>query len=348
MEQQEQYMRRCLELAERGAGYVAPNPIVGAVLVYGDKIIGEGWHAKYGGPHAEVNCFQDALKKGFADQIASAVLYVSLEPCSHFGKTPPCADLIIHYKVPGVVIGCRDSFASVNGKGIEKLEAAGVNVTVGVLEKECRQLNKRFFIFHEQQRPYIILKWAETNDGFIAGEATAERLLISGDYANRLVHQWRSEEAAILVGTNTALKDNPRLTNRLSAGPSPVRVVVDMQLRLPPSLHLFDGTQRTIVLNGIKGSEGANLVYHKLDAEGDILPRILRALKECQLQSVLVEGGAQLLQSFIDAGLWDEIRIIKSKIVNAGSGKKAPVFNKERMVNTMEIDSDTVSIILNN
>src|SRR4026209_222335 len=205
-------MLRCLELAEKGSGYVAPNPMVGAVLVHDGKIIGEGYHRQYGQAHAEVNCLS-SIKEGDKNKIARSVLYVSLEPCSHFGKTPPCTDLIITNKIPNVVIGCSDPFKEVNGKGIEKLKAAGVNVVYGILERECQQLNKRFFTFHTRHRPYIILKWAETADGKIAGDG-ASRLFISNEQTNRLVHKWRSEEASILVGTNTVLMHDPELTTR--------------------------------------------------------------------------------------------------------------------------------------
>ena len=252
-------MHRCLELAGHGSGYVSPNPMVGAVLVHSGRIIGEGYHQRYGQAHAEVNCI-DSVSETDRRLIGESTLYVSLEPCAHFGKTPPCTDLIIKHKIPKCVVGCRDPFKEVDGKGIEKLRAAGVHVEVGVLEKECKELNKRFFTFHTEHRPYIILKWAQTGDGFIAGplnpsaswrrtfedsgetKVIQERLLISNEYSNRLVHKWRSEEASILVGTNTALLDDPELTTRLWTGPSPVRIVLDMNLRLPSSLKMFNDT----------------------------------------------------------------------------------------------------------
>jgi diaminohydroxyphosphoribosylaminopyrimidine deaminase/5-amino-6-(5-phosphoribosylamino)uracil reductase len=347
MQNKEFYMLRCIELAEKGAGSVAPNPMVGAVLVHAGKIIGEGWHQKYGEAHAEVNCINDALSKGHEELISSSVLYVSLEPCAHYGKTPPCADLIIRYTIKKVVIGCADPFDAVNGKGIQKLKAAGVNVTTGVLEKECRQLNIRFFTFHQQLRPYIILKWAETKDGFIAGEEGTERLLISSDEANRLVHKWRSEEAAILVGTNTALKDNPHLTTRLYAGASPTRLVVDMRLTLPDNLNLFNTGAQTIIFNKIKSDKKKNITWHKLKADEEILPQLLSVLKEDNLQSVLVEGGALLLQSFITAGLWDEIRVIKSKMVVAGGGIKSPEFAGFEVADQFNIGNDVISVYIN-
>ncbi|MBO9572642.1 MAG: bifunctional diaminohydroxyphosphoribosylaminopyrimidine deaminase/5-amino-6-(5-phosphoribosylamino)uracil reductase RibD, partial [Chitinophagaceae bacterium] len=250
MSTHEKYMRRCIELAQLAAGHVAPNPLVGAVLVHKDKIIGEGYHHVYGGPHAEVNCINSVPPES-KHLISSSVLYVSVEPCAHYGKTPPCADLIIRSRIPAVVIGCRDPFKDVNGKGIEKLQAAGINVILDILEKECRELNKRFLTFHTLHRPYIILKWAQTADKKI-GNYGNNRLHITNDTTNRLVHKWRSEEAAIMVGTNTAAADNPQLTNRLWEGRSPTRIIIDYDLRLPHSLNVFDKSVKTIVFNTIK------------------------------------------------------------------------------------------------
>ena len=311
------YMHRCLELAVKGAGLVAPNPMVGAVLVYNGQIIGEGGHKKYGDAHAEVNCINEAVKNGFENEIAESVLYVSLEPCAHFGKTPPCADLIIKYRIPKVVIGCRDPFEAVNGKGIERLRSAGIDVIVGVLENEYRELNRRFFICQEKKRPYIVLKWAQTADGKIAGTG-GKRLLISNHFSNRLVHRWRSEEAAILVGTNTALSDNPQLNTRLWPGKSPVRLILDLNLRLPLSLNIFDGKQKTIILNTVKEAEEGNVLFVKMNKETGLVEEICRVLYQQNIQSVLVEGGARLLQAFIDEEMWDEIRVIRSKDIFAG------------------------------
>ncbi len=319
------YMHRCLELAAKGAGLVAPNPMVGAVLVHNDRIIGEGWHKKYGEAHAEVNCINDAVKNGFKNDIAESILYVSLEPCAHFGKTPPCADLIIKYRIPKVVIGCRDPFEAVNGKGIERLRSAGIDVIVGVLENECRELNRRFFNYQENSRPYIVLKWAQTADGKIAG-TDGKRLLISNHFSNRLVHRWRSEETAILVGTNTALNDNPQLNTRLWPGKSPVRLILDLNLRLPLSLRIFDGKQKTIILNTVKEAEEGYMLFVKMNKEINLAKKIGRALYQHNIQSVLVEGGARLLQTFIDEEMWDEIRVIRSNNVFAGEGLAAPFF----------------------
>jgi diaminohydroxyphosphoribosylaminopyrimidine deaminase/5-amino-6-(5-phosphoribosylamino)uracil reductase len=341
------YMQHCLELASRGSGHTAPNPMVGAVLVYEDRIIGEGWHRQYGQAHAEVNCIA-SVKENDTHLIPLSTLYVTLEPCAHTGKTPPCADLIIRHKIPKVAIGCRDPFPEVDGKGIERLKAAGVEVIVGVLERECRELNKRFFTFHTKHRPYIILKWAETQDGRISA-GNGQRLLISNEYSNRLVHQWRSEEAAILVGTNTALLDDPSLTTRLWPGPSPVRLVIDMELRLPSSLQLFNGEVRTIVFNTRKHQEEGNLLYYQLTHDTSIVHQVLNALYQLQLISVLVEGGAQLLQSFIDEGLWDEARVISNKKTDkpreiTGKGLPAPRLTNSIKTGEINILTDQLNI----
>lgn len=318
-------MQRCLDLARLGAGLVAPNPMVGAVLVHEDRIIGEGWHQQYGKAHAEVNCLA-SVKEEDRKLITQSALYVSLEPCVHFGKTPPCTDLIIQHKIPKVVVGCRDPFKEVDGKGIEKLKAAGVEVVMSdaQTEHECKKLNKRFFTFHTQQRPYIILKWAQTANGKISSENN-ERLLISNEYTNRLAHQWRSEEAAILVGTNTALLDNPELTTRLWPGPSPTRLVIDMNLRLPGSLKVVSGEVKTVVFNSVKQEESRNLIYYKLDKDKDFVAQLMRALYQLKIQSVLVEGGVKLLQSFIDTGTWDEVRVISNMQLTSGNGLAAPL-----------------------
>jgi diaminohydroxyphosphoribosylaminopyrimidine deaminase / 5-amino-6-(5-phosphoribosylamino)uracil reductase len=328
----EQYMQRCIELARKGEGSVAPNPMVGAVLVHDDVIIGEGWHQQYGEAHAEVNCIGEAVQNGQTDKFQQSTLYVSLEPCAHFGKTPPCSDLIIKHKIPKVVIGCRDPFKEVDGKGIEKLNAAGVEVIVDVLKDECIDLNKRFFTFHQQQRPYIILKWAQTKNGMMASRSS-ERLLISNEMTNRLVHQWRSEEASILVGTNTALLDDPQLTNRYFPGKQPVRLVLDKQLRLPKTLKLFNDDATTIIFNSIKSSDERNVQYCQLPNNDDTIPAVLNALYQLNINSVIVEGGAQLLQSFIDAGTWDEARIITNEELSVEDGLKAP-----QLINSLQTE----------
>jgi len=323
----ELYMQRCLQLAELGAGHVAPNPMVGSVLVYEDRIIGEGYHKKYGEAHAEVNCIA-SVKYPDIQFIDQSTLYVSLEPCAHYGKTPPCSNLIIRKKIPKVVIGCPDPFKEVNGKGIEKLEAAGVNVVTGVLEKKCKELNKRFFSFHAKQRPYIILKWAQTSDKKIAGSNNS-RLKISNEFTDRLVHKWRSEESAILVGTNTAFADDPLLTNRLWTGKTPIRLVIDKELKLPASLKVFNGDASTIVFNLHKSTIntecGNKAYYYKLKNARSLCKQICEACYKLNIQSILVEGGAKLLQSFMDENLYDEIRIITNENMKIGNGLNAPL-----------------------
>ena len=339
-------MYRCFELAQKGAGNVAPNPMVGAVLVYNDVIIGEGYHVRYGEAHAEVNCISSvpADKKAL---ISKSTLYVSLEPCAHYGKTPPCADLIVASNIPKVVIGCTDSFEKVAGRGIEKLKAAGVEVVTGVLETGALQLNKRFFTFYTKKRPYIILKWAQTAGKKITAAAN-ERLLISNAISNRLVHRWRSEEAAILVGTNTALKDDPALTVRLVNGSNPVRLVIDKELRLPGTLQLFNGAVKTMVFNYVKEDEQEEVFYCRMKKKEDVILQILQRLYESKLQSVLVEGGAALLQSFIDAGLWDEARVITSTTMVIGDGVAAPVLSEQQLIKTEMNDTDTIEYFINN
>lgn len=338
----ETYIYRCLELAEKGASYVAPNPMVGAVLVYNNKIIGEGYHQQFGGPHAEVNCL-NSVKEENRHLIRQATLYVSLEPCAHFGKTPPCADLIMANKIPDVVIGCRDPFKEVNGKGIDKLKAAGVNVINGVLEKQCQQLNKRFFTFYIQHRPYVILKWAETSDKKIAGKGN-ERLFISNEQTNRLVHKWRSEEASILIGTNTAILDDPELNTRIWSRPSPVRLVIDMDLSLPSSLKIFNRKQRTIIFNTIKHEEDSDILYYQVTKDVNLVHQIVNALYQLKIQSVLVEGGARLLQSFIDEEMWDEVRVIKNEKLKINNGLAAPEVDLKNAGEEMRILDDSIKI----
>ena len=333
-------MHRCLELANLGAGQVAPNPMVGSVLVYQERIIGEGYHQQYGQSHAEVNCI-NSVKENDKILISQSTLYVSLEPCAHFGKTPPCSDLIIRHKIPKVVIGCRDPFKEVNGKGIEKLHKAGIEVQTGVLEDDCRFLNKRFFTFHQQNRPYIILKWAQTSDNKMACN-TGERLLISNELTNRLVHQWRSEEAALLIGTNTALLDNPLLNNRLWKGNSPVRLIIDMHLRLPVSLHIFDQQQKTIIFNSVKHEQEGNNLYYQIKEDENVIGQVINACYHLSIQSVLVEGGASLLQSFINENKWDEATIITNDIVSIGEGLSSPDLKQSHFVKKDTIRNNTI------
>jgi diaminohydroxyphosphoribosylaminopyrimidine deaminase / 5-amino-6-(5-phosphoribosylamino)uracil reductase len=342
-------MHRCLQLAKLAIGNVAPNPMVGAVLVYEGRIIGEGYHKRYGQPHAEVNCIA-SVKAEDEHLISQSTLYVSLEPCAHFGKTPPCADLIIHKNIPNVVVGCRDPFVEVNGKGIEKLKAAGVHVALGILENECKEINKRFFTFHTQRRPYVILKWAQTLNGKIA-KLGKKRLKISNEFSDRLVHKWRSEEPGIVVGTNTALNDDPQLDTRLWPGKNPVRIVVDMNLRLPQWLKVFDGTTPTIIFNKHQHSlpfektAASSLIgvnYYQVTEDVSLVTQMLNGLYQLGIQSILVEGGAQLLQSFIDEGAWDEARVITNEQLVVDNGLPAPHLTAARLVGSESFFSDVI------
>jgi diaminohydroxyphosphoribosylaminopyrimidine deaminase / 5-amino-6-(5-phosphoribosylamino)uracil reductase len=342
-------MHRCLQLAQLGEGSVAPNPMVGAVLVHDGRIIGEGYHRQYGQAHAEVNCINSVAEQDKA-LIAEATIYVSLEPCAHFGKTPPCADLIIEKGIKKVVVGCRDPFSEVNGKGIEKLNAAGVQITLGILEKECLAINKRFFTFHTKHRPFIVLKWAQTADRKIANDDYS-RVLISNAYTNRLVHHWRSQQMAILVGTNTALFDDPSLTTRLWPGKDPIRLVVDMDLRLPSTLQLFDGITPTIVFNKHQHTlepekaidwSTVGLQSYQVTEDVSLVHQITNALYQLNIQSVLIEGGAQLLQSFIDEYVWDEAYVITNEKLVLGKGLPAPVLKDYGSIHAEHLQSDSI------
>lgn len=337
MLQDEHYMLRCLELARMGMGSVSPNPLVGCVIVKDRKIIGEGWHRKYGSAHAEVNAVNSVADK---DQLIGSTVYVNLEPCSHVGKTPPCSDLLIAHKVGKVVIANTDTNTLVAGKGIEKLKAAGIEVVQGVREEQGRVLNKRFFTFHEKQRPYIILKWAQTLDGFVA-RSNYESKWISNELSRQVVHKWRSEEDAVLVGTKTAAHDNPVLTVRNWSGRNPVRIVIDRFLRLPDKLSLFDGSVKTICYNVLKHEEHANLLLIRLP-ETNFLEALLEHLVSIGIQSVIVEGGSTTLSLFIQAGLWDEARVFTSTR-QFYSGIAAPTFTGT-LIAEEKIESDTLRI----
>ncbi len=313
MEKYDFFMHRCLELAQNGLGMVAPNPMVGSLIVHNGLIIGEGYHQKYGGPHAEVNAIASVKNK---ELLTQSTLFVNLEPCCHFGKTPPCTDLILQSRIPHVVIGCIDPFDAVAGKGISKLRNNGVRVEVGILRKESLSLNKRFFTFHEKNRPYIILKWAQTADAFIDIErlpgTPARPTWITSENLRMLVHKWRTEEQAIMVGTITALKDNPKLNVREWSGNQPTRIVIDEDLTLSNTLHLFDNTQKTIVFNSKEDLIKENTHWIKLNfADKQFLEILLTELKNRKIQSVIVEGGQKLLKAFITSQTWDEARIFQ-------------------------------------
>jgi len=341
------YMQRCLELAALGAGNVSPNPMVGAVIVHQGKIIGEGYHQKYGQAHAEVNAVNQALSNypNAEELFKQSTIYVSLEPCAHYGKTPPCADLIIKHQIPHVIVGCRDPFAQVDGKGIEKLRQAGVEVTLGILEQECQDLNKRFFTRVQKQRPYIILKWAQTANGYFA-PANGKQQWITGPESQKLVHQWRSEEDAILVGKNTARIDNPQLNTRLWPGKSPKRVVIDRNLELDTNLHLFDNSVETFAFNAIKTDLQEKIKYIALEDFDRFVPQyILFQLYLQDVQSIIIEGGAHTLNTFIEAGLWDEARIFTGKMLFP-AGVKAPSCFGEKVHESM-VGQDALQIIYN-
>lgn len=324
--EEEKYMSRCIQLAQNGLCNAAPNPMVGAVIVCDGKIIGEGYHVRCGEAHAEVNAIRSVKD---ASLLKRSTIYVSLEPCSHYGKTPPCADLIIEKQIPRIVIGCQDPFAKVAGRGIQKLRDAGREVMVGVLEEECRHLIRRFITFHTLHRPYITLKWAESADGFIdLCRNSGTPVILSTPLTAMLVHKKRAECAAILVGTRTARLDNPSLTVRNWYGRSPVRLVIDREQQLSPSLHLFDGSVPTLVFTGHPHDAMPNVDYLPIDYEQDILPQIMQILYERGLQSLLVEGGSRLLQSFIDDDLWDEAYVEESPL-QLISGVKAPEMNNK-------------------
>ncbi len=327
MTKDEKYIARCLQLAQNGLCNAAPNPMVGAVIVHGDTIIGEGYHVRCGEAHAEVNAIRSVKDESL---LKESTIYVSLEPCSHYGKTPPCADLIINKGIPHVVVGCPDPFPLVAGRGIEKLRRAGIDVKVGVLEEECRVLIRRFITFNIQKRPYITLKWAESADGFIDRERTdGQPVVFSSPLTTMLVHKRRAEHAAILVGRKTALLDNPSLTVRSWYGKNPVRMVIDKDLTLPETLKLFDGSVQTLVFTRKKKeSELPNVEYIHLDFSRDILPQIMEVCYERKLQSLLVEGGSILLRSFIDAGYWDEAFIEQSDI-RLHAGVRSPFLPRE-------------------
>jgi diaminohydroxyphosphoribosylaminopyrimidine deaminase / 5-amino-6-(5-phosphoribosylamino)uracil reductase len=342
MRNHKHFLEKCLALAEKGIGYVAPNPMVGCVVVYNGEIIGEGYHEEFGKPHAEVNAINDVKKKfpDYKERLKNSTLYVNLEPCSHYGKTPPCADLIVENQIKEVVIGCLDPNPMVAGRGIAKLRDAGINVVTGVLEDESRKLNKRFITFHEKERPYIILKWAQTSDGFISRLPVPEKReenLVSGEDAHWLSHIWRSHEQAIMVGTNTVKADDPALTVRHVEGKNPTKIILDRRLELGGH-KVFDsssGSKLIIFTEEIYQADYTGprkdhvdykgvLEYVKVPFEHRLLPSIMKQLHKRNISSVLVEGGAKLLQSFLNENLFDEIRIFTSP-KKFGKGVRAPL-----------------------
>ncbi len=323
------YMQVCIDLALKGFPLAFPNPMVGCVIVHNDSIIGQGYHQQFGYHHAEVNAIASVENKELLEQ---STLYVSLEPCAHFGKTPPCADLIVKSKIPRVVIGSLDTFSEVNGKGIQLLKKSGIEVVTNVLEKECRAINKRFFTFHEKKRPYVILKWAQTSDGYIAPLNQKEPLWISSPESKTLVHQWRSQEQAILVGRKTADLDNPLLTTREVEGKNPIRIVLDRKLSLNKDLLIFNDDAPTLVVNDKLSSDN----HLKIDFN-NLAPSLLKELHSRNIQSIIIEGGAQTLNTFIDAKVWDEARVFTSKKI-LEKGVQSPLI--QSVINHSEIVGD--------
>ena len=329
----EKYINRCIQIAKNGLGTTRPNPMVGCVIVYNHTIIGEGFTSKYGGNHAEVNAIESVENKSL---LKTSTLYVTLEPCSHYGKTPPCSDLIIANKIQNVVIGCIDDNKKVAGKGIEKLINAGCNVTVGVLEQACKAHHKRFFTFHNKKRPYIILKWAETKDGFIAPKSKDQQkpVWITNEHSRQLVHKWRTEEQAILVGTNTVLQDNPSLTAREWSGENPIRIIIDKDRGIPKSYAVFnaEALTKTITKDDIDFSRHRAL-------------QICGILFKQEITSVIIEGGAKTLQDFIDEDLWDEARVFTGNKLFK-QGVNAPNFSG-RLTQETQVFEDVLKIYYN-
>jgi diaminohydroxyphosphoribosylaminopyrimidine deaminase/5-amino-6-(5-phosphoribosylamino)uracil reductase len=341
MQNHEFFMKRCLTLGQKAIGYVAPNPMVGCVIVYEGKIIGEGFHQKHGEAHAEVNAINSVKDKSLLNK---STLYVNLEPCAHFGKTPPCSNFIIEHTIPKVVIGCVDSFSKVSGKGIKKMRNKGIEIIVGILEKESRELNKRFFTSHEKNRPYVILKWAESKGGFIAPNNQNEPFWMTSGKSKKLVHKWRAEEDAILVGRITTEKDNPSLTVREVKGENPIRIVIDKDLKLSSDLNLFDSNAKTLIFNIIKNEETDSNVFIKTNFNNLVL-NILQELHKQKIQSLIIEGGATTLQSFIDAKLWDEARIFTTN-KELNDGVNSPNIEGKMLFETV-IEGDKLKIIKN-
>ncbi|MGJ8593704.1 MAG: bifunctional diaminohydroxyphosphoribosylaminopyrimidine deaminase/5-amino-6-(5-phosphoribosylamino)uracil reductase RibD [Aquaticitalea sp.] len=364
----EKYINRCIEIAKNGLGTTAPNPMVGCVIVHNETIIGEGFTSPYGGNHAEINALNSVVDKSL---LKASTVYVTLEPCSHFGKTPPCSDALMDYQIPKVIIGTMDTHNKVAGKGIEKLKASGCEVIVGVLEAECKAHHKRFFTFHNKERPYIILKWAETADGFIAPKTKDEQkpVWITNEISRQLVHKWRAEEQAILVGTNTVVADNPSLTVRDWIGKNPIRVVLDEEMKLLKGHSIFDENTETIVVsseNIVVNSKNKARGWHPnmdnpqveavycdtcvldfidWDDTSNIAAQICKVLHKRQVNSIIIEGGRQTLQTFIDENLWDEARIFTGKN-NFLEGVRAPEFSG-KLISVETILDDTLKFYMN-
>ena len=343
MEKHIKYMQRCLQLAELGKSLVSLNPMVGAVIVHNDIVIGEGFHERFGEPHAEVNAINMVLKnfKNANELLLNSTLYVSLEPCSHTGKTPPCTDLIIKHKIPEVQIACLDPFSKVNGKGMAQLKESGIKVEIGILEQEVKELNKRFFTYHNLQRPYVIIKFAESVDGFM-GSVSGEPFQFSNNITSRLTHKWRSEEKAILVGANTVAMDNPELTTRTWPGKNPIRIIIDKNLSLSNTANVFDGAVKTYIFNKSEMKTEGNLNFVSLDWNLYPVQFLLYQLYLLEINSVIIEGGAKTINWFLDSEIWDEARIITSTMY-LKNGLKSPKINGI-LKQAIKLKSDTIRI----
>ena len=334
-------MNKCLILAKKGRGKTSPNPMVGCVIVHNNKIIGEGYHEKYGHQHAEVNAINSVKNKNL---LKESTLYVNLEPCAHHGKTPPCSDLIINNNIPKVIIGCKDSFIEVSGKGIEKMKRHNINVKVGVLEKECLDLNKRFFTFHDKRRPYIILKWAKSKDNLIAPINQKEKFWMTSNSSKKLVHKWRSYEDAILIGSRTAKVDNPHLTVREIQGENPIRIIINQNLNLPLDLNIYNNEAKTIIYNAIRNDQINLNKFIKIDFN-NLIKSVLKSLYKQKIQSLIIEGGAHTINTFIQQGIWDEARVFTAN-KNLKSGLPTPVI-KKKPFSIKKIEQDIIEIYRN-
>lgn len=342
----EKFMQRCLFLALKGKGNVEPNPLVGSVIVHKGKIIGEGYHKEYGKAHAEVNAINSVKDKSLLEQ---SIIYVNLEPCSHHGKTPPCSDLIVKHKIPNVVVGTIDTNIEIGGKGIAKLKNSGAKAITGILEDKCRKINSRFFTFHEKKRPYIILKWAESKDGFIdidRKDNEKKGVWLTNETCRVLVHKWRAEEASILIGKNTALLDNPSLNIRSWYGKDPVRIIIDKDASLPANLKIFDNSIKTICYTNNPNQDMQNIIFQNIDFTSNSIQNILQDLYTRNISSVFVEGGTKTINQFINVNLWDEARIFigDKTLVN---GIKGPTLNTNIHSETI-IGNSLLKILLNN
>jgi len=344
MSSHELYMLRCLELAAKASGNTAPNPMVGAVLVHNDRIIGEGWHRHYGSDHAEVNCLRN-VKEEDRCLIPDSAMYVNLEPCAHYGITPPCSERLVKEKVNEVYIANMDPFEKVSGKGVSILKNAGIKVETGLLGEEGFWLNRRFFCFHKLSRPYIVLKWAKTVEGYMA-PADKSRFQITNDASLSLSHKWRTEEGAIMVGTTTALNDNPQLTSRLWQGHQPLRIVIDRTLKIPHHLHVYDEAAATWIINESRGGMVGNVHYMQMRFDNKFLDSLVEKLYLAKILSVIIEGGATLLNSFLSAGLWDEARVFTG-VTSLDAGDAAPVLSNARLVMNTAIQSDNLQVFIN-